>query len=282
MFFRIIRKILQRHFKEHLLIPLIVGLAIEFGAEFLERKYHGVFTYIRPVAPLLGVMGAYLVIMYFIFKRETEVGFKRIRSITLVEALKGAKGYFAVGAIDLKEWFEPSPQVYLASIMKRKLEYKDFAYDRVLLFSKGGFKDAFIPYLSDYYARALVNIHVDHGIRLAFLKPNELDSIIAELKLDKGKAVGYYPSWLRETFLKFTPSIWKGLWNRRLALGEVIYPNGESKVLRFSKHGGFVDVDEATPEARAAYDELLKLIKERIYHGSDIEPNHDFIREVVG
>jgi hypothetical protein len=281
MFFRVIRKIIQRHFKYHLLIPLVVGLLIEFGAGFLERKYGGpVLKWVGPFAPILGFVGAYLVVMYFVFRSETNVGMKRIESTKLKEALKGATGYFAVGAIGLREWFEPSPQVYLATVMKRKLDDRNFRYDRVLLFSRAAYKDLDSFYLNGYYAKALTNIHDSHGIRLAYLTPEEIEVIMKDFSLVEGKAIGYYPRWLSERLLSRTPRSWRGIWTRKLALGVVEYAD-RSRVMPFSKHRMIVDIDESKPDARPAFDKLLTEIKKRVYNGSEIDAEHDFHNALI-
>jgi hypothetical protein len=289
MFFRVIRKIAQRHFFLHLLIPLAVGLLIEYRLnEFVVFVWsHGgrtVFEKLKNPAPVLGVVGTYLVVMYFVLRRETAIGMERIRSTRLEEALKDATGFFGVGAIRLREWFEPSPQVYLATIMKRKIEKikkgEDFTYDRVLIFSKSAFRDLDSQYLNGYYAKALIDLHDAHGIGLGYLEPKEMDLIMEGFEVDEGKAIGYYPRWLPDWLLKVTPRSWRRIWNRRLALA-VVYYGEKKRFLPFSKRGVIVDVgeiaDAITDEDRnKAYEKLVSNIKDKVFEGSNIKAEHDF------
>ena len=281
MFFRILRKILQRHLKDHLLKPLAVGLTIEVAIKYFARGHEGsIWTVLDVIAPLLGIVVTYLFVMYRIFKDETEVGMQRITSPTLENALEDATGFLGIGAIELREWFEPSPQVYLASIMKRKLEDPNFTYNRVLVFSKGAFKDLSSPYLNGYYAKALIDIHKRNKIGLAYLTPKELGSIMKKFGLDEGKAIGYYPAWLPNWLLKITPEGLRRVWHRRLALA-VVEHEATRRFLPFTKDGVVVEVsdipDDITDDARNnAYGKLVDEIKKRVFNGPAIDPNHDF------
>jgi|GEM_PF-5110336 len=283
MFFRVFRKIIQRHLKYHLLIPLVVGLLIEYGAEKLTDHYHGDFwKVVGLLAPVLGILVTYLVVMYFVFKSETNIGIKRITSTKLEEALTNATGFLGLGAIELKEWFEPSPQVYLATIMKRKIEDPKFSYNRVLVFSKSAFKDLDSQYLNGHYAKALIDIHMAHGVGLGYLKPKEIDMIMKGFEVDEGKAIGYYPRWLPSWLLKMTPRSWRRIWIRKLALAVVQYKE-ENRYLPFSKHGVIVDVGEIddviTEAARnSAYAKLTTKISEKVFKGAKIDGDHDFTK----
>lgn len=284
MFFRVIRKIAQRHFFLHLLIPLAVGLLIEYRLNELVALAwsHGgrtIFEKLKNPAPVLGVVGTYLVVMYFFLRRETAIGMERIRSTKLEEALKDSTGFLGVGAIRLREWFEPSPQVYLATIMKRKIERvkkgENFTYNRVLIFSKSAFKDLDSQYLNGYYAKALIDIHDALGIGLGYLEPKEIDTIMKEFELDEGKAVGYYPPWLPGWLLKVTPHSWRRIWNRKLALS-VVYNGQKKRFLPFSKHRVIVGVAEITDAKSSAYEKLVDKITAKVFEGVDIKPEHDF------
>jgi hypothetical protein len=281
MFFRVIRKIIQRHFKYHLLIPLIVGLLVEYGSEFLEKRYHGIFSSVLPFAPILGVVGAYLAVTYIAFVHDTRIGIERITSLKLERALVEATGFFGLGAIGLREWFEPSPQVYLGTILNRKIKNPAFIYNRVLIFSGSAYKDLNSQYLDGYYAKSLIEIHKAHEIGLGYLKPGEIDKIMANnFDLAEGKAIGYYPHWLPEWLRKATPGSWRRIGNRKLALAVVEYGD-KNRFMPFSKHGVVVDVgdtpDSITDEARKnAYEKLIKKIKDKVFDGAKIEAEHDF------
>ncbi len=206
MFFRVIRKIFQRHIKYHLIFPLIVGLGIEYATHRLIETQKGLFwTWLSILAPVLGIVLTYLAVMFFIFRGETEMGLRRIGSNKLENALREATGFFGIGAIELREWFEPSPQVYLATILKRKIENPNFIYNRVFIFSEVAFRDLDSQYLNSYYAKALIEQHIAHGIGLAYLGPDELTGVMKHFNLDEVCAIGYYPRWLPRKLLKMTP-----------------------------------------------------------------------------
>lgn len=283
MFFRVLRKIFQRHLKYHLLIPLFVGLVIEYGTHWLTEHRHGVFwTWLNLLAPLMGILAAYLVVMYFVIRSETDIGLRRIRSTKLEQALKDATGFLGIGAIDLREWFEPSPQVYLATIMERKIVDPNFTYNRVLIFSKAAFKDLDSQYLNGYYAKALIDIHKAHRIGLAYLMPDDLDAIMRTFDLNEGKAIGYYPRWLPAWLLKITPESLLDIWNRSLALA-VVEKGNKQRIMTFSIHGVLVDIheipDHITDETRiGAYSKLITAIKGKVFEGANIKPEYDFLQ----
>ena len=102
----------------------------------------------------------------------------------LSEALEGADRYFAIGTIPLKEWFEPNPLLYLASIVRQQIDRRhlisapaagavaagpvpanissssSFRHERVLLFSNDtDFRALQASYLDQHYARSFSAIH---------------------------------------------------------------------------------------------------------------------------
>lgn len=283
MFLRVIRKVFQRHLMYHLIFPLVVGLAIEYGTDHLAERYHGTFWIgLSLLAPILGIVLTYLAVMFFVFRSETAIGLRRIGSNKLEDALKEASGFFGIAAIDLREWFEPSPQVYLAAILKRKMEEPAFVYNRVLIFSKTAFKDLNSQYLDFYFAQAFIEQHKAHGIGLAYLLPKELTGIMRDFDINEGKAIGYYPRWLPGWLLKVTPPSWRTVWHRKLALSVVEYASGR-RFMPFSKHGINIDVgemkDNITDDARTkAYVKLVGKIRAIVLPNSVIDPNHDFTR----
>lgn len=281
MFLRVIRKIFQRHLMYHLIFPLVVGLGIEFETHRLAETRQGIFwTSLSLLAPIIGIVLTYLVVMFFVFRSETRMGLRRITSNKLEDALKEATGFLGVAAIDLREWFEPSPQVYLATILKRKMEKSDFVYNRILVFSKSGFKDLNSQYLDFYFAKALIEQHKAHGIGLAYLRPAELTQIMRKFDVREGKAIGYYPNWLPVWLLKATPASWRTIWHRRLALS-VVQQDGNERFMPFSKDRINVDVedikDKIPDDARInAYQKLVGEIRRTVFKGAVIDADHDF------
>jgi hypothetical protein len=265
----------------HLIFPLVVGLGIEFETHRLAETRQGIFwTSLSLLAPIIGIVLTYLVVMFFVFRSETRMGLRRITSNKLEDALKEATGFLGVAAIDLREWFEPSPQVYLATILKRKMEKSDFVYNRILVFSKSGFKDLNSQYLDFYFAKALIEQHKAHGIGLAYLRPAELTQIMRKFDVREGKAIGYYPNWLPVWLLKATPASWRTIWHRRLALS-VVQQDGNERFMPFSKDRINVDVedikDKIPDDARInAYQKLVGEIRRTVFKGAVIDADHDF------
>jgi hypothetical protein len=283
MILRVLRKIAQRHLNHHLLIPLVVGVAIEYLTHRLTDAYREDLwaQTLALLAPVLGVFAAYFVVMYFVIREETRVGLQRIRSATLETALEDATGFLGMGVIELKEWFEPSSQVYLATIMKRKIEHPAFAYNRVLLFSRGAFKDLDNQFLGHYPAKALIDIHRAHGIGLGYLRPGEVEDLTDALKPDEWKAIGVYPRWVKGWNLRFIPRRWRAAWIRRLALA-VVERGGARHYLQFEKHERNVDISEIPGAVSGAarqeiYDRLVDEIRRRAFDGDAIDAEHDFL-----
>jgi hypothetical protein len=283
MFLRVIRKVFQRHLMYHLILPLFVGFGIEYGTHRLVETRQGVFwTTLSLFAPIIAVVATYLAVMVFVFRSETEMGLRRITSTTLEDALKKATGFLGIATIDLREWFEPSSQVYLATILKQKMQKANFVYNRVLLFSKSSFKDLDSQFLDNYYARALIEEHKAHDIGLAYLRPKELTQIMRKFSVSQKKAIGYYPAWLPDKLLKVKPARWLVTRHRRLALSVVQYDACE-RFMPFSKHKINIDVakieDRISDDTRtAAYQKLVTLIREIVFDDEGINPDHDFTK----
>lgn len=206
-------------------IPLVVGLIIERSLPSVAGYCGGLLNneVARVLVPILGVVGAYLVIMYIVLASETDKGMKRLGPSALEEALEDSTSYFAVAAINLREWFEPATQVYLATILKRKLLLgPKFRYDRILLFfTDDDEKNLGSQYLSGYYARSLIEIHKLLEIQMAYLQPDEIAAILKGLTEKERKAIGYHTRWLPEWVpnwaVNLFPLRWLWVRNKRLA-----------------------------------------------------------------
>lgn len=110
----------------------------------------------------------------------------------LSDSLEGADRYFAIGTIPLREWFEPDPLLYLATIIQQQYRPRQpgtqaaagaatpaagalagaaFRHERVLLFFKDAdFRALQASYLDQHYARSFSAIHDRFGITLAYLR----------------------------------------------------------------------------------------------------------------
>jgi len=291
MFFRVIRKIAQRQLLRHLFIPLVVGFIIERSLPSVAGYCGGLLNnqIAKLTAPILGVIGAYPVIMYLVLANETDKGMKRLGPSALEEALEHSTSYFAVAAINLREWFEPATQVYLATILKRKLSPdQNFRYDRILLFfTDDDEKDLGSQYLSGYYARSLIEIHKLLGIQMAYLQPDEISAILKELTIKEKKAIGYHtrwlPEWVPNRAVNLFPLRWLWVRNKRLAFSIVEYPDRTTCVLPFSKRHFRVRITKIEGANEIApYEKLVGLIRKKVYKEDPPWPNavvrseHDF------
>lgn len=290
MFLRIIRKIFARHLALHFIVPIIVGLIVESLIAWKRCTTNCkpwldyLFTLERGV--LIGVAFViYLVVMFLILRDETKKGMRRLGLGVLEEALQDATSYFSVATIKLREWFEPSTQVYLATLMRRKLEAPDFRHDRVLLFfTKGQFKDLNSQYLDGYFAKAFIETHKMSGIGLGYLEPSQVSKILKDLSIEERKAVGYYPARWPNGLLKVVSLHWlrKRKRSRRLAFAFVEQGPGRRCVLAFSKHGERIGLTKIEDENTVScYEKLVKLIRAGVYVSDapnlKIRPSRDFI-----
>lgn len=284
MLFRAICKIISRHVLHHLLIPLLGGLLFE-TVLYVVRHGCGVSASNNPVVsflvPSLGVVVTYFVVMFFLLAKETSVGLHSIGSKKLEIALQGAESFLGIAAIDMREWFEPSSQVYLAMILKHKMAHENFKYNRVLLFSRSDFKNLHSQFLDYYFAKALIEQHNSHGVGLAYLKPEELIEVMDLLGGKEAKAIGLYPWWLPVRIVDKMPASWRILSHRKLALAVVSYPDKPRKFMRFTKDDVEIevaDLDSAAnnSERAQAYQKLVEAIEKRALKENKIEAEHDF------
>jgi len=250
--------------------------------QFMTVVISVISTSLSFVAPILGIVLTYLVVMFFVFRSETQLGLRRITSTKLEAALKEATGYLGVAAIDVREWSEPSPQVFLATILKRKIENPEFVYNRILVFSKSGFKDLDSQYLDGYFAKALIEQHKALDIGLAYLRPEELTEVMRKFTIEEAKAIGYYPGWMPDWLLKATPRSWHTIWHRRLALSVVQYGNND-RFMPFSKNGINIDVGEIKDKTTDAdrintYQKLVAEIRSRAFKEGVLDADHDFTK----
>lgn len=182
MFWRILRRILRRHVTHHLLIPLIVGLAVDIliAYSFTHHLQHWneLKKYLLSVerAGLIGgIFVAYFLVMYFVVKEETSISIDPRDREVLRENLEDATSFFALNTIAVREWFGPAAQEYLSEIEKYHKKAGGFRHERVLLFfRRKDYADLVTPYLDYHYAHALVQMHKNYGITLAFLERKDI------------------------------------------------------------------------------------------------------------
>jgi hypothetical protein len=79
----------------------------------------------------------------------------------------------------LKDWFDPYTQQYFSHIVKHQLRGGALRHERVLFFFRNSdLEHAKTQYLDGLYAQPLAMIHENYGIRLAYLEPADVKTIL--------------------------------------------------------------------------------------------------------
>ena len=288
---RILLTRLRKHSIYHLIIPLAGGIIVEALIERFIGENNTLVSltgpsWFRTLSLVSGVFVSYLVIMYFLIRKETEKRIPEVARAKLQDTLDAAKSYYGVSIIPLTEWFDPGIQVYLAKLLNRKLEPDDFEHERTLLFfSNREYQNANLPLMDEeHYGKCLALMHADCDIPLSFLKRREIFEILDHLSVEDKEALGCYPRWTNWRVLSFfrkLPLRWLRHRIKQLDFGVIVRPNHPTRVLRVSKHGDDVCIkEEIKGDAAQPYIRLVELIKDKVY---DSETNkllaeHDFVR----
>jgi hypothetical protein len=273
MVWKILRRIFKEHLALHLIVPLVVGLLVDvLAAHWLSgQDWIPALTALwsfETIGLIVGVVGAYILIMFHLIRTETSVKFGAQDLAILNGTLGTAASYFATSTIGMKEWFSPISQVFLANIVGQRLRRAQFQDARVLLMCRPGeFDDLEAPYLDGYYAQHLAELHLHYQTPLAFLRRAEILAILRELSSQDRKGLGCFPRWLR--WLPWvlldrlgTSAIRRNLPELDFAL--VHSMTGEKSILRVSKKGQNVRIRSITGEAIQPYEKLVELISRRV------------------
>lgn len=173
---------LRKHLLYHLVIPLIGGIVVEalvdqalvhkwIAEDNKIAKTWGLFIF-RALILIIGVTLSWLLVMFLLIGRETRKNLSRRNLMRLEKRLDTATHYYGVSIIHLADWFEPGSQLYLAKLLKRKLEVDHFEHDRTLLFfSSHELKNIRVDLTDErHYAQCLALLHKDFGIPFRFSK----------------------------------------------------------------------------------------------------------------
>jgi hypothetical protein len=270
MLYWVIQRVLVRHAPYHLVIPLIVGICVEAVYSLANgTKLSALPQELLEVQRLflyLGIVLAYVVVIGFLIKKETNIGLIQLDLNTLADKLNGAAGLFAVGTMRFDEWFDPATQVYLSTILHERFRDPQFRYERILLLgSRSTRKDLNSDYVDGYYAKSLIQTHKQFGIPLYFMEWGQLNAILEKLSVKERALIGFCPSWIARIGLN-RPFKWmcgRGR-VRKVAVGVITASDG-AKPFRFSKHDDTVKVQfEDIDEKKAAYLRFVDLIKKEI------------------
>jgi hypothetical protein len=276
MIYRVLRIMMRRHAGSHLLVPLLVGLIVEMIVVYLNGNFHGWTDFVREkLSLILGVVITYLVIAGYIIYRETSNQIERSQLEDLADTLATAQSFFATCAISLKEWFDPSTQVYFARIVSQKLLDSEFRQERVLLFfTEGELKNSKSLYLDGHYAKALIAIHENHGIDLAFIGRKDIYDLLNNLTIEEKKILKIFPRWIAwcpETVLTIFLHVRRRI--PELDFAFITHKDKTATVLPFSPSGESLKIEPyESKESIQIYEKLVCLIRERIYVPNEEPP----------
>lgn len=273
----------------HLIIPLGIGIIVEYLVESFFLKETDTSTFgmqsVRTISLIAGVFVSYILIMYFLIKNETSARIAEGDLTYLDEQLDKAHSFFAVSVIPLKEWFDPSMQVYLGKLINRQLTANNFQHERALIFfSNRESRNVWAPMMDEnHYGRCLAHLHRDYEIPLSFLNRQDIFKILDQLSEEERETLGCYPRWTSWHVMRPLRGLPLRYLNRRIArLDFALLGNGtgEPVVLRVSKNGEDVRIQrELKGETARLYERVATLIKETV-RDKDLQLNkdHDFVR----
>src|SRR5689334_23237981 len=149
MLFMLLKRIFKEHAGVHLWVPIVVVMGLSLLLDFalpLWRAHQLSFSLLLSTSLLNALKsgvsehGREIVSIYLAFawvvwrsvKKASDVRWTMIGDLS--DNLEGAKRYFAIGTIPLREWFEPNALLYLATIIQHQQKDQEFRHERVLLF----------------------------------------------------------------------------------------------------------------------------------------------------
>jgi hypothetical protein len=282
--YRVFRVLMSRHLMIHLIVPLIIGLGLELAVIEYHANFPGWWELAKEkVTLIVGVVAAYLLISTFLVYKETNRQVERSQLDELEKVLPSANAIFATCALRLKDWFEPSIQVYFSKLLGKNLEGKNFRHQRVLLFFHNGeIKDCQSPFIDGHWANAMIAIHETFGIDLAVLRRRDIHQILGKLTTDEKKLLGFYPRWLNrgpKLLLDISLRLRRRIPEMDFAF--ITHPQTGPTVLPFSQKGESLKV--ANEKSVLVYEKLMNLIKEKIYEPNEpqrLRANFDFRNKI--
>lgn len=281
--FYTLKRLLGRYAKEHLFIPLIVGLIILVAFDqFIDIVYgreHPIHEEVtETIGHLLIVLVTFFVTLYEILTEEDiyKFRFDDATSRQLDHYLEGAQSYFAVSVINLKYWFEPSAQRYFRQLAN----HQGITFERALLFfDNNEIEDLKKEDLEQHAARLFAETHYEHKIKLSYLSISDIFELVDAELLEKMGCSKRVASRYRRTQKKKGDKFRHRI--RELDFAVVTYKDGSSRVLFTKtpdkKRPGRAILEKAGDEAKP-YLKFVKDITTRV-HGDNgrLNPEYDFI-----
>ena len=273
MLWKILARILTKHVGLHLIVPLIVGLlfhavAVHFIHQTPWSESLSDLWSLEAIIFVAGLLLTYTIIMYFLIRSETSARISGTDLAVLDSMMKDSVSYFATSTIRMKEWFDPISQVFLSTIIKRKLQQTSFRDERVLLlWRRNELDDLHSMFLDGYYARRLSEVHIQCGTPVAYLSRQEIIAIVKKLSPQEKEHLGYSRS--------VVSKIWPQLRQLDFAL---IQKKDAKYILRVSKKGQNVRIERVAEDHVASYERFVALIRERVYQTGteEFDDAHDF------
>jgi len=294
VFWRNVVSRLKRHSLYHLVIPLTLGLLVEAGVHEWVPKDNFVEQFLgslkfRYLVLILGVGVSWLLVMVLLIRHETKKNIDLSNLMLLQEYLNEASGFYAISTIALADWFNPGSQLYLAKLMKHKLEADHFEHERTLLFfSDEELTNTKVELMDEtHHGQCLAFMHREFGIPLSFLERKEIFEILKkEFDERELSLLGCYPRWTNWGLFKGLRRLPLNRLRRRipqLDFGVVTHSNGEQSVLRVRRREDALQIQNKLSEQEAKpYIKFAKKIREHV-HGGDQKPlvsNYDFLVRV--
>ncbi|HLN98924.1 MAG TPA: hypothetical protein VK208_10720 [Pyrinomonadaceae bacterium] len=275
-FWKVVAKLVTRHWKSHLAFPFIVALVVEplYGSFALKDQSIGQFMFSREGfishASILSIIVTYLVAAFWYVHTETKASWTDISGEQLKVTLRDSVSFFATCTIPLENWFDPDIQKYFSDLVKQKYE-NSLPQNRVLLFKREeDLLGVNQQNLSQYHAKTLVSIHHNYKIPLGYLRPDEIGRILNNFTLT-GKAAEW------EKLKTMTGRGLRGTLSS-LDFGLVKDKRGRHRVYTFDKTGDYIDLDVIDDAKQVQpYLNLRDDIWQQVFDQTNLPNiNHDF------
>ncbi len=278
----VLRRIFAKHILYHMAIPLVVGALFEFVYTKMSKSISfgqavSEMTASQHIVPVLGVLVAYLVVMYFILSRETEsVPYNPYNIGAVDDHLSEATGYFAVNQVHLRDWLTPGGFRYYSLLLRKKRRVEEagkaFQYQRVMIFaSEREYNDALTQALDRPHAWALAQSHRDFRIPLSYIKPEEFRTLLDAIPQDDRAAFlkpQAWPKWLIK-LIGYRRCTW--MFHFDFALIE--RPGGDIVLLAPT---GKENVRIVRDQRVKVYEQLIDKIKDIVHSEGRVRGDHEF------
>ena len=259
----------------HLVVPFIVSLLVSVTVAYVHghRGISEIWYYwiTGPVYEVAAIYITFTLVVAHLLKEEVD---PRIANIAVLnKLLPKATEYFALGAIDMHEWFEPSSQVYLTKLFSRQLTDPKFQIHRALVFADpGSLEDLHLSFGDEYYARCLLAIHEQFKVPLAFIRPTDLTEILSDFDMSDRDKLGFYPR--KDTWIArlFSHQLFYSRNPRRLAFAVVYAEKTATAVVLFSKSKRLLELIELSDAAEMRpYVRMAEAVRLRAYDTSTMK-----------